>query len=73
MRQKISFEVEVPESVGYDDLLAWLRFELGEIGEIKSTNPLADKELEAEYETVKIEAPNAHVQRARRQHDDHTS
>ena len=54
MRKKVSFEIEVPDSVTYEELLAWLRFELGEIRELKRAKALADVELEAVSGTVEV-------------------
>ena len=47
MRIKVSFEMEVNDEFGHDDIGEWLSWELGEVREITASNILQD-ELNAE-------------------------
>jgi len=53
MKIRVSFDTEVPDTVAHRQIQAWLGFALHANGSIETSNPLWDKELEAESFSVK--------------------
>ena len=51
----VRFSVEVPDDVSDDDIEAWVAFELHALGSLSAENPLAHKDLRAEYGSVFVE------------------
>lgn len=45
MKIKFQAEVEVPDGTPIDDVEKWLRFELGETGELSVSNAMAHTDL----------------------------
>lgn len=52
MKRRVEFTVDVPDNCSEEDLREWLRFRLGENGEMMGSNLLVDRELEAQGVTV---------------------
>ena len=46
MRVKVEFEVEIPDGMSEDTITEWLRWEFRDNGQIKTSNPLANKVAE---------------------------
>ena len=57
MSLNVRFKVDLPEGVTATDeeVLAWLRFNLGENGELRLSNPLSDYEVEAKPFSVCVD------------------
>ena len=49
----VRFTVAIPDEATENEILEWLRFELGDNGEMSQENPLVDTELEGKSITVK--------------------
>jgi hypothetical protein len=49
----VRFTVAIPDEVRENEILAWLRFKLGDTYEISVNNPLENTELEGKSITVK--------------------
>lgn len=52
--RKVTFRIDVPNDVSDDDILRWLRYELGELGDLSLDNPMSDVDLEAEFGSVQL-------------------
>ena len=55
MRYTVSFEIDVKADASYDDVLAWVRFEVGDNGSINSNNPCLDEFFEPVFGTLELE------------------
>lgn len=51
----VKFSVEVPDDVSDEDIEAWVSFELHALGSLSAANPLAHKDLRAEYGSVYVD------------------
>ena len=49
----VRFTVAIPDIATENEILEWLRFELGDNGEMSQENPLVDTELVGKSITVK--------------------
>jgi hypothetical protein len=45
MKVKFSAEIQVPDGTPIDDVEAWLRFELGAVGQLKAGNAMGHTDL----------------------------
>ena len=55
MRVKIQFEIEVPDDATDEDLVEWVRFEVGDNGMIRGANQLIHRELTPIFGTLTID------------------
>ena len=55
---RVEFEVDVPIGTKPEDVIEWLRYELGDNGQISGSNPMSEYDLEANFGTVDITDPN---------------
>ena len=51
----VKFSVDVPDDVSDEDIEAWVSFELHALGSLSAANPLAHKDLRAEYGSVFVD------------------
>ena len=49
----VRFTVAIPDIATENEILEWLRFELGDNGEMSQENPLVDTELEGKSISIK--------------------
>lgn len=63
---KVEFMVDAPAEADYDQVLDWLLFRLGVIGELDGGNPLAGRELEAKLFSVRADLVGRRVEPAER-------
>jgi hypothetical protein len=51
---RVEFDVKVPEHATDNDVIEWVSFEVGASGMLLNSNPMSDRDLEADYGSVRV-------------------